>query len=41
VLAIAAFLGIQDPRERPPEQRQAADTAHASSPIPSPSSSAS
>jgi ATP-dependent helicase HrpA len=29
VLAIAAFLGIQDPRERPPEQRQAADTAHA------------
>jgi ATP-dependent helicase HrpA len=26
---IAAFLGIQDPRERPPEQRQAADLAHA------------
>jgi len=29
VLAIAAFLGIQDPRERPAEARQAADTAHA------------
>jgi ATP-dependent helicase HrpA len=27
-LAIAAFLGIQDPRERPAEARQAADTAH-------------
>ena len=29
VLAIAAFLGIQDPRERPADQRQAADQAHA------------
>ena len=29
VLAIAAFLGIQDPRERPADQRQAADAAHA------------
>jgi ATP-dependent helicase HrpA len=27
-LAIAAFLGIQDPRERPAEARQAADMAH-------------
>ncbi len=26
---IAAFLGIQDPRERPPEAREAADNAHA------------
>src|SRR5690606_2721284 len=30
VLAIAAFLGIQDPRERPADQREAADAAHAS-----------
>ncbi|MFD0740006.1 ATP-dependent RNA helicase HrpA [Lysobacter koreensis] len=29
MLAIAAFLGIQDPRERPSDQRGAADTAHA------------
>ncbi|MGO4550663.1 ATP-dependent RNA helicase HrpA [Lysobacter sp. 2RAF19] len=29
MLAIAAFLGIQDPRERPVDQRGAADTAHA------------
>ncbi|MBB5207053.1 ATP-dependent RNA helicase HrpA [Chiayiivirga flava] len=29
MLAIASFLGIQDPRERPPEHRQAADQAHA------------
>src|SRR5690606_36695785 len=29
MLAIASFLGIQDPRERPPERRQAADQAHA------------
>ena len=29
MLAIASFLGIQDPRERPPEQRAAADNAHA------------
>ncbi len=29
VLAIASFLGIQDPRERPADQRGAADTAHA------------
>ncbi|KAA2284888.1 ATP-dependent RNA helicase HrpA [Arenimonas fontis] len=29
VLVIAAFLGIQDPRERPAEAREAADTAHA------------
>ena len=29
MLAIASFLGIQDPRERPPEQRGAADAAHA------------
>ncbi len=29
MIAIAAFLGIQDPRERPPEARQAADNAHA------------
>jgi len=28
LLAIAAFLGIQDPRERPAEARQQADTAH-------------
>jgi ATP-dependent helicase HrpA len=28
-MVIAAFLGIQDPRERPPDQRQAADAAHA------------
>jgi ATP-dependent helicase HrpA len=27
-LALAAFLGIQDPRERPAEARQAADAAH-------------
>jgi ATP-dependent helicase HrpA len=26
---IASFLGIQDPRERPPEAREAADNAHA------------
>lgn len=29
MLVIAAFLGIQDPRERPPEAREAADQAHA------------
>jgi len=29
MLAIASFLGIQDPRERPPERKQAADQAHA------------
>ncbi|WP_314106283.1 ATP-dependent RNA helicase HrpA [uncultured Stenotrophomonas sp.] len=29
MLAIASFLGIQDPRERPPEARAAADNAHA------------
>jgi len=29
MLVIASFLGIQDPRERPPEARAAADTAHA------------
>jgi ATP-dependent helicase HrpA len=29
LIVIAAFLGIQDPRERPSEQRQAADAAHA------------
>jgi ATP-dependent helicase HrpA len=29
VAIIAAFLGIQDPRERPPEERNAADAAHA------------
>ena len=29
MLVIAAFLGIQDPRERPADQRAAADTAHA------------
>ncbi len=29
MLAIAAFLGIQDPRERPADQRAAADGAHA------------
>lgn len=28
-IAIAAFLGIQDPRERPSDQRAAADNAHA------------
>jgi ATP-dependent helicase HrpA len=28
-LVIAAFLGIQDPRERPAEAREAADNAHA------------
>jgi len=29
VLAIASFLGIQDPRERPADAKQAADLAHA------------
>ena len=29
MLAIASFLGIQDPRERPVDQRAAADAAHA------------
>ncbi|MGO4775647.1 helicase-related protein, partial [Lysobacter sp. 2RAB21] len=29
MVAIAAFLGIQDPRERPADQRGAADAAHA------------
>ena len=29
VAIVAAFLGIQDPRERPPEERNAADAAHA------------
>ena len=29
LLIIVAFLSIQDPRERPPDARQAADTAHA------------
>ena len=29
MLTIASFLGIQDPRERPSDQRAAADTAHA------------
>ena len=29
MLVIAAFLGIQDPRERPADQRAAADAAHA------------
>ncbi|WP_411834187.1 ATP-dependent RNA helicase HrpA [Pseudoxanthomonas mexicana] len=29
MIAIASFLGIQDPRERPPEAREAADNAHA------------
>ncbi|HET9049821.1 MAG TPA: ATP-dependent RNA helicase HrpA [Chiayiivirga sp.] len=29
MLVIAAFLGIQDPRERPVDRRQAADQAHA------------
>jgi ATP-dependent helicase HrpA len=29
MLIIAAFLGIQDPRERPADQRAAADNAHA------------
>jgi ATP-dependent helicase HrpA len=29
MLTIAAFLGIQDPRERPSDQRAAADAAHA------------
>src|SRR5690606_38074038 len=28
MLAIASFLGIQDPRERPADQRAAADAAH-------------
>ncbi len=29
VLVIAAALSVQDPRERPAEQRQAADEKHA------------
>jgi len=29
LLILVAFLSIQDPRERPPDARQAADTAHA------------
>jgi ATP-dependent helicase HrpA len=29
MLVVAAFLGIQDPRERPADQRAAADAAHA------------
>ncbi len=29
MIIIASFLGIQDPRERPPEAREAADNAHA------------
>ena len=29
MIIIAAFLGIQDPHERPPEAREAADNAHA------------
>ncbi len=29
MLVVAAFLGIQDPRERPADRRQAADQAHA------------
>ncbi|MBB3275423.1 MULTISPECIES: ATP-dependent RNA helicase HrpA [unclassified Pseudoxanthomonas] len=29
MIIITAFLGIQDPRERPPEAREAADNAHA------------
>jgi ATP-dependent helicase HrpA len=29
MIAIAAFLGLQDPRERPADARQAADQAHA------------
>lgn len=29
MLTITSFIGIQDPRERPADQRQAADTAHA------------
>jgi len=29
MLPIAAFMGVQDPRERPPEAREAADNAHA------------
>ncbi|WAW92308.1 ATP-dependent RNA helicase HrpA [Xanthomonas citri pv. malvacearum] len=29
MIIIAAFLGIQDPRERPPEAREAVDNAHA------------
>ncbi|MBW8811628.1 MAG: DUF3418 domain-containing protein, partial [Lysobacter sp.] len=29
MLAIASFLGVQDPRERPADQRAAADAAHA------------
>src|SRR3546814_15051656 len=32
MLAIASFLGIQDPRERPADQRAAADAAHAQFP---------
>ncbi len=34
VLIIAAALSIQDPRERPPEQAQAADAAHAQFAVP-------
>src|SRR6185437_1157279 len=29
VLPIVAFLGLQDPRERPPDKRGEADSAHA------------
>ncbi|MFT4257469.1 MAG: ATP-dependent RNA helicase HrpA [Pseudoxanthomonas sp.] len=29
MIVIASFLGVQDPRERPPEAREAADNAHA------------
>src|SRR5690606_5467898 len=29
MLVVASFLGIQDPRERPADQRAAADNAHA------------
>jgi ATP-dependent helicase HrpA len=29
MIVIASFLGLQDPRERPPEAREAADRAHA------------
>ena len=29
LLTLVAFLSVQDPRERPPDARQAADTAHA------------
>ena len=39
--SIASFLGIQDPRERPPEAREAADNAHAKFADPNPNSSAS